>query len=123
LPTPFSESVERLYEADPEWMAPLLWKSEFRNVLALYLRKGLLSLETALQLQGQAESIMEQNEFEIASAPILTLAKESGCSAYDCEFISLAHQLNVPLVTQDKKLLREFSDTAISIDDFLNNRP
>ncbi len=29
---------------NPLWIAPILWKSEFRNVLALYIRQGYLSL-------------------------------------------------------------------------------
>ena len=42
-----SLQVERALCKDPAWVAPLLWRSEFRNVLALYLRQGLLSLEDA----------------------------------------------------------------------------
>jgi len=45
LPTSYSDSVDILYKLDPNWVAPLLWKSEFRNVLALYLRKEIITLE------------------------------------------------------------------------------
>lgn len=45
LPTPMTAAAETLYRDDPEWAAPLLWRSELRNVLALYLRKGLLPLD------------------------------------------------------------------------------
>ena len=44
LPTDLTGQAERLLESDPEWAVPVLWRSEFRNVLALYLRKGLISL-------------------------------------------------------------------------------
>ena len=40
--------VGELYKTDPEWLAPTLWKSEFPNVLALYLRKDTITLEKAL---------------------------------------------------------------------------
>ena len=40
LPTTYSDSADTLYKKDPDWVAPTLWKSEFRNVLALYLKKG-----------------------------------------------------------------------------------
>ncbi|MBL7164528.1 MAG: type II toxin-antitoxin system VapC family toxin, partial [Anaerolineales bacterium] len=40
-----SSQAERLLEKDTQWSAPLLWRSEFRNVLALYIRKKELSLE------------------------------------------------------------------------------
>ncbi|MCO6439628.1 MAG: hypothetical protein J5I81_00810 [Nitrococcus mobilis] len=35
-------AAERVFQRDPEWAAPLLWRSEFRNVLALYLRSCLV---------------------------------------------------------------------------------
>lgn len=120
LPTSYTESVDTLFQLDSNWVAPVLWKSEFRNVLALYLRKEIINLEKALQLQEQAESIMSNNEFDVSSSQVLVLVNKSNCSSYDCEFIALAHHLNTKLVTQDKKLLKEFPTTAISISDYLS---
>ncbi len=122
LPTPYSDSVDTLYKLDSHWVAPVLWKSEFRNVLALYLRKEIITLEKALQLQEKAESIMIHNEYDISSSQVLTLVDKSSCSAYDCEFVALAHHLNTPLITQDKKLLREFPSTAASVANFLSEK-
>ena len=121
LPTPYSESVDAAYQLDSEWVAPLLWKSEFRNVLALYLRKEIINLEKALLLQETAESIMTQNEFDVPSSQVLALINESNCSSYDCEFVALAHHLNTPLVTQDKKILKEFPSTAITVAELLSS--
>ena len=45
-----SAQVEKAFLKDPEWAVPLLWRSEFRNVLAQYLRKGILSFEDAVQI-------------------------------------------------------------------------
>jgi predicted nucleic acid-binding protein len=67
LPTIYSDSVDELYKIDSDWVSPALWKSEFRNVLALYLRKKIISLEKALQLQDTAESVMACNEFDVSS--------------------------------------------------------
>ncbi len=122
LPTPYSDTVDKLYKLDPDWVAPSLWKSEFRNVLALYLRKEIITFEKALQLQETAESVMANNEFDVPSAQVLALVAKSNCSSYDCEFIALAQHLNMPLVTQDKKVLREFSSIAISAVDFIESQ-
>ncbi|QBQ53114.1 type II toxin-antitoxin system VapC family toxin [Nitrosococcus wardiae] len=122
LPTLFSDSVDTLYRIDPVWAAPSLWKSEFKNVLTLYLRKGLITLEKALRLQENAELMMINNEFDVPSPHILALVNESKCSSYDCEFVALAHQLNTPLITQDNKLLKEFPSIAISISEFLDRK-
>lgn len=120
LPTIYTDSVEKLYKIDPDWSAPILWKSEFRNVMALYLRKKIITLEKAMQLQDTAESIIIQNEYDISSPQVLALIDKSDCSAYDCEFIALANHLDTKLVTQDKKVLRAFPTTAISVSDFLS---
>jgi len=119
LPTSYSDSVDKLYKQDSEWLAPTLWRSEFRNVLALYLRKDIVTFEKALQLQETAESIMVNNEFDVTSTQVLSLVSKSNCSAYDCEFIALAQHFNIPLVTEDKKVLREFPSIAMSVLDFI----
>jgi predicted nucleic acid-binding protein len=47
------------------------------------------------------------------------LAVSSGCSAYDAEFVVLARELGVSLVTLDKELLDKFPGTAVSPERFL----
>ena len=119
MQTPYTDDADKLYQADPIWAAPMLWKSEFRNVLALYLRKGMITFDKALQLQEMAESIMSAHEYDTASTQILSLVNGSTCSSYDCEFVALANYLGVKLITQDKKLLREFPSVAIGLRDYL----
>lgn len=90
-------------------------------MLALYLRKGLLTLPKALIIQDRAESLLRGFEHEVASAHVLQLAEWSGCSAYDCEYVALAQEFGVPLVTQDRALLRQFPNNAMSLDAFVAN--
>jgi len=90
LPTAYSEKASRLYLQEPEWAAPSLWRSEFRNVLALYIRQQILSLSQALAIQDEAEALMLDNEFSITSMQVLTLTDSIHCSAYDGEFVALA---------------------------------
>lgn len=113
-----TEQAEALLLADSDWVAPYLWRSEFRNILALYLRQGYLELEIAKQIMQEAEALMFGKEFEIQSEKIIDLVKNSKCSAYDCEYVALAQQLQINLVTADKKILAEFSSTAISLSSF-----
>ncbi len=60
--------VEQMLQKNSRWAAPLLWKSEFRSVLALYLRKKVISLEKALAIQQEAGDFLQENEFEVPSA-------------------------------------------------------
>jgi predicted nucleic acid-binding protein len=111
--------AERAYRQEPLWAAPLLWRSEFRNILAFYMRRGLLSLEQATGLAEKAESLVNGREFEVRSADVLELARESGCSAYDCEFVALACHLGIPLVTSDQAILSAFPRVAKPLGGFV----
>lgn len=115
LPTELSQQAEQLLEREPHWIAPLQWRSELRNVLALYLRKELLALDQAYAVQSEAEALLADAEYEVPSLDVLKLVQESECSAYDCEFVALAKRFNAKLVTADKKILKEFPSIAISL--------
>lgn len=111
----FTERAEALLRKDPDWVAPLLWRSEFRNLLAGYMRRKTLTFEVARELQSEAEDLMAGSEHEVDSQSVLELVRDSDCSAYDCEFVALARQLNVKLVTLDTKLLKAFPKVAIPL--------
>lgn len=112
IPSPFTVMAERVYAQDPEWLTPALWRSEFRSVLSLYVRRALLTLDKAIALQDEADDLLRGNEFEVISADVLSLARDSGCSAYDCEFVALARFVGVPLVTADRRLAQAFPQYA-----------
>ena len=115
LPGDRTAAAEALLEQDPEWAAPTLWRSEFRNILAGYMRRKAVTFDQACSLRREAESLLAGAEFEVDSSAVLELVRDSDCSAYDCEFIALAIKLNTKLVTVDKKLLREFPTRAIAL--------
>ena len=116
---PFTASAEGVWQRDPDWNAPLLWRSEFRNVLADRIRAGEMSLLEAFQSAARAEAILQGREFTIHMEEVLRLAARSGCTAYDCEFVALAERLAIPLVTMDREVLRAFPETARSPRRFL----
>ncbi len=115
LPGHYTEKAEALLEQDADWAAPLLWRSEFRNILAGYMRRKTLTFEAARDLQLEAESLLAGAEHEVDSRQVLELVRDSDCSAYDCEFVALAIALGVKLVTMDAKLLKDFPKYAVSL--------
>jgi len=114
-----STLTEQAFQKDSLWAAPLLWRSEMRNVLALYLRKGFLSLENTHRIMEEATNLMMSKEYEVASHQVLELVNISTCSAYDCEFVALARDLNVPLLSLDRQILKDFPDISISLEAFV----
>lgn len=115
LPTEYTQLAEELLSHDPDWVAPVLWRSEFRNILAGYMRRKALTFEAARDIQAEAESLMAGREYEIDSQRVLELVRDSDGSAYDCEFAALATQLGVNVVTMDKKLLQGFPKCAVPL--------
>jgi len=113
--------VEALMTKDQEWFAPYLWRSELRNVLAIYCRQSLLNPVQATLIARKAAAHMCNRERWPVSERVLHLAHSSGCTAYDCEFVSVAYDLHLPLVTFDKKVLKQFPSIAISPVDFIAN--
>ena len=111
----YTEKAEALLEHDADWAAPLLWRSEFRNILAGYMRRKTLTFEAARDLQLEAESLLAGAEHEVDSRQVLELVRDSDCSAYDCEFVALAMTLGVELVTMDAKLLKAFPKYAVAL--------
>ena len=74
-------------------------------------------------MQSQAEQQLAENEYSVNSTDVITLTPESGCSAYDCEFISLAKSLNLKLITSNKKLIQMFPKIAMTAGDYLRTEP
>lgn len=106
-------TAEQVLEKDSHWIAPFLWRSEFRNVLAIYVRQDLLSLEEALEIQEVGEVLLGGREYSLVSEDVLRTAQRSGCAAYDCEFVVLAEKNEIPLVTSDRRVLDTFPGVAV----------
>ena len=112
LPGKYSAAAEKLLLRDGEWAVPRLWRSEFSNVLATYMRNKLLALDDAIAIWTRARSLVADLEYEVAPIEVLRLANRSGCSAYDCEFVALAEHLDVKFVSADAKLCKAFAARA-----------
>lgn len=118
MPGKRTGAAETVRWADPEWHAPLLWRSELRNVVTLQMRHRGLELSGAADVMGEARRLMRGREHQVDDHHVLRLARESGRSAYDCEFAALAEALSCPLVTGDRELAAAFPGLATDPEDF-----
>ena len=120
IPSDRTKEIEKLLLKDSEWIAPLLWRSEFRNILTLYMKQSQMSLILAEQTIARAENLLSEREYGFLSSDVLVLTYEKSLSAYDAEYVVLAINFGVPLITVDKKLLKEASEYAVSPSKYLN---
>ncbi len=118
LPGANTAWAQKAYERDSSWASSPLWRSEFRNVLATYLREHELKPEYCLEIMEAAEERMHPRQYNIESRHVIALAAGSECSAYECEYVALAQELNVPLVTANERLLGAFPRLTIALERF-----
>ena len=116
-----SKAIKELFIKDNDWVAPSLWRSEFRNVLTSQMRFQKLALLDALDIWMETEMMMKGKEHAISTSSVLLLVAESNCSAYDCEYVALAHQLDVKLLTYDKQLIKAFPLVASTAEQYLSS--
>ncbi len=118
-----TEIAQRVRFRDPAWHVPALWRSEVRSALSGYMWQGAMKPDRAAAIMAQAESALAGCEHRVASGAILELAARARLSAYDCEFVALAQSLAVPLVTEDRAVLKAFPDVALTMEGFLASFP
>lgn len=120
IPGDHSGQARAVLSKDSDWVVPPLWRSEFRNVVAVYLQQEHMTLATAVAYMSKAQELLDGREHDVHSERVLDLAQRSKRSAYDCEFVQLAINLQVQLVTEDQAVLRSFPEVAVSMTSFLN---
>ena len=120
--TEYSALAEAVCAKDSAWAAPLLWRSEYRATLLKYMQQAGMSFAAAVSALRLAEEMVGGREYAVDTRKVLELAFRTQCSAYDCEFVSLAQDLDVELVTTDKQVLKSFPGLAVSLKDFAKRK-
>ena len=118
-----TELAQSVWRRDPDWHAPFLWQSELRNILAAYLRRGMMSRQQINGILRAAGHALAQRSHHVGDAAVLDVIESSPLTAYDAEFVALAKGLSVPLVTADKAVLKAFPDRALTMEAFLRRGP
>jgi predicted nucleic acid-binding protein len=111
--------AQAVRQTDPEWHAPILWRSELRNVLTTYLRRGLLTRAQIIGILNSADQALVAGEHIIPDDLVFDVVSRSTLTAYDAEFVALAGALSVPLVTADRAILKAFPDRALTMEAYL----
>jgi predicted nucleic acid-binding protein len=82
-------AAQKVLDKDPYWIVPPLWQSEFRKVVAGLIRHGMAQKE-ARQIMQNAMLTIENRQVTSSNDEIFDLITGNNCTAYDCEFVTLA---------------------------------
>ena len=116
---PRSELADGVYQKDPVWCVPPLWRQEMRNALVQHCRAGRLAWPRATAILSDLERRLEQTELAVHSELVLVLAEHTRLSAYDAEFGVLAEVLDLPLLTWDGELIAALPHRAMTPETYL----
>jgi predicted nucleic acid-binding protein len=114
-----TEEARAVLRKDAVWAFPHLWRSEFRNILAMHMQHRGMSLGDASLAWDHAASLARDHEYAVDAQAILELVARAPLTAYDAEYVALARHLGVPLVSFDQKLQLAAPETAISAEKYL----
>lgn len=114
MPGERTEAAERLFQEEPEWIAPRLWLDELLNVLATYERQSLLDATQSAAILRDAVDLMREGTYEVPLERVLAVARATGLSAYDSQFVALAGERGVKLLSWDRKILERCPEIAVA---------
>lgn len=107
--------AHRLRSLDPDWHAPVLWRSELRSILTGYRRDGSLDASQVRQIMAAAEAGLAGREHYVPSERAFRVAERGRLPAYDSEFVALAEILGARFVTEDRAILAAFPQHALDV--------
>ena len=110
--------TQQVAKKDPDWKVPPLWRHEFLNVLATSTRAAVINAQQAEALWHKGLDLLVRAEREADGIASLKLAIEHAISSYDAQYIALAQSLETQCVTADKRMLKTFPGTAVSMKAF-----
>jgi predicted nucleic acid-binding protein len=119
IPGPYTQIAERIRAKEKLWVAPLLLPYELLNVLAKYVHRGDISRDEATRVFRRGISMVELSVIKSEPVAILQMSEQSGCSTYDLEFVWLAIELGIQLITADKQVLASYPNTTSALDQFV----
>ena len=119
LPGDAHEAALAVAARDSEWVAPALWRSELRNVLATSMRVRRLKLADAVTAFEAADRLVTDFDLEEFPEGCLALAARGRISGYDAEFVFVAERLGKQLVSADRKLAKAFPGRVLSPEEFV----
>lgn len=106
-------------EAALKYLAPYVFRVAINNKNILALEHGDVTFRyrdsqahTIRTATVTAEELMAGADFGVPAREVLRTAIASGCTAYDSEFVVLAQDLGVKLITLDRAVLKAFPTLA-----------
>jgi predicted nucleic acid-binding protein len=116
-----TEEARALYRIDSEWITPPILNHE---MLAILTEVGSLEGDAAAMIELWRQVRLLVGSRQQIPDPVRSLRRgvESGISGYDAQYLALAEQLSLPLITEEEALLQAAPSRAVSLRSYLEER-
>lgn len=116
-----TEKARALYRIDSEWITPPILNHE---MLAILTEVGSLEGDAATMIELWRQVRLLVGSRQQIPDPVRSLRRgvESGISGYDAQYLALAEQLSLPLITEEEALLQAAPGRAVSLRSYLEER-
>lgn len=119
--TELTPLAQKILAKDPYWIFPKLWQEEYANVLSKLARKEKRKAKEVVDHFNYTVNELKNHEIAIDNQKALEFSIEYKISVYDAHFVVLAKDFNTLLITEDKEILKNCREIAISMRDFLKS--
>ncbi len=116
----FTNDANKVFKKNSDWIAPSLWKHEFLNVLTTLVNTKRAKLNNVISYFKITNKLFPKLGKEPNYEHVITISANYKISAYDAQFVSLAMNLDIPLITQDNQLLEKFPDISQTMKQFIS---
>jgi predicted nucleic acid-binding protein len=117
--TLLTDVAQKIQKKDASWILPPLWQEEYANVISKLARKESRDMREVVEHFSYVLDELRSSKIVIDSAKALEISIEYNISVYDAHFVGLALHFDVPLVTEDKEVLKKCRAIAYNMHDFL----
>jgi len=116
-----TEEARALYRIDPEWVTPPILNHE---MLAILTEVGSREGDAAAMIELWRQVRLLVGSRQQIPDPVRSLRRgvETGISGYDAQYLALAEQLSLPLITEERALLEAAPGRAVSLRSYLDEK-
>ena len=111
----FTRQTESARSRDPDWRVPGLFVHEWLNVVTRHVEERFLGRDEAIRAYRRGLALVKIDARPPDPVRVLNLHASSGCTSYDLQFVALADDLRVKLLTADNEVLKAFPDLAVDL--------
>ncbi len=115
----FTEAASELFDKEPNWIIPTLWKEEYANVILKQAKQLKVKDSVVLNNLKITMEALQSVETYVSVYNALEVALKYDISVYDAHFLALAIENKIKLVTEDRELIKKCPKIAFSIKEYL----